>query len=55
MRPTKRNPNNRRYFHSKPKRDKKDIAVLKKKLQNINNKKQSNKLKNKEKGNRWIN
>ena len=53
MRPTTKTPNNKRYFHTNPKRDKKDIAVLKKKLQNINNKKLDKQINKMEKRNRW--
>ncbi len=35
MRPRAKLPVNRRYFHTKRKMDKKDIAVLKKKIDNV--------------------
>ncbi len=39
MRPRAKPPNNRKYFHTKRKMDKKDIAVLKKKIDNAHQKK----------------
>jgi hypothetical protein len=49
MRPRTRPPLNKRYFHSKQKIDKKDMAVLKKRIQKINKKKIKKELRNKEK------
>ena len=54
MRPRTRPPLNRRYFHTKQKVDKKDIAVLKRKIEVINQKKYKKELKNKEKKKFWI-
>ena len=36
MRPRARRPINRRYFHKKPKIDKRDMAILKKKIGDLN-------------------
>ena len=41
MRPRTRPPLNRRYFHTKPRRDKRDIAVLKKKITALYQKKKA--------------
>lgn len=39
MRPRTRRPINRRYFHKKPKIDKRDMTILKKKIEDLNLKK----------------
>lgn len=39
MRTRSRLPRNKRYFHTKPKMDKRDIAILKKKILILNQKK----------------
>jgi len=53
MRPTATPPLNRRYFHTQPSIDKKDIAVLKKKIEAINQKKHNKELEDKEKKKTW--
>lgn len=47
MRPRHKPPLNRKFFHSKRKLDKKDINVIKKKIQSINNKKTKRELEEK--------
>jgi len=44
MRSGSKLPRNKRYFHTKPKIDKRDIAILKKKIQIINQKKKKKEL-----------
>ena len=44
MKPTYKPPLNRRYFHTKPKIDKRDIAILKRKIEHINQKKDKKEL-----------
>ena len=39
MRPRYRSPRNRRYFHTKPKIDKRDMSILKRKIESIEQKK----------------
>jgi len=39
MKPRYRTPQNKRYFHTKPKMDKRDMAILKKKIELIHQKK----------------
>ena len=39
MRPRTRTPRNRRYFHTKPKMDKRDMVILKRKIETIHQKK----------------
>lgn len=53
MRPRTRPPLNRRYYHTKPKIDKKDIAVLKRKIEIRSKKKHSKELDIKKKKNLW--
>jgi len=46
MRPRYRPPRNKRYFHTKPKIDNRDMAILKRKIEVI--KQKNNKKENKE-------
>jgi hypothetical protein len=49
MRRKGRPPLNRRYFHTKPKVDKRDIAIIKKKIYTIDQKKYKEELEKAEK------
>ena len=45
MRPRYRPPRNRRYFHTKPKIDKRDMSILKRKIESIEQKKSKKDIK----------
>jgi hypothetical protein len=45
MRPRYRSPRNRRYFHTKPKIDKRDMSILKRKIESIEQKKDKKNIK----------
>jgi len=53
MRPRTKTPLNKRYFHKKRKIDKKDIAVLKKKIEAVDQKKYVRELENKKRKRHW--
>ena len=44
MRPRYRIPNNKKYFHTAPKIDKRDMTILKRKIESINRKKDKNEI-----------
>ena len=44
MRPRYRIPNNKQYFHTTPKIDKRDMTILKRKIESINRKKDKNEI-----------
>ena len=45
MRPRYRPPRNRRYFHTRPKIDKRDMSILKRKIGSIEQKKDKKDIK----------
>jgi len=53
MRPRARRPINRRYFHKKPKIDKRDMAILKKKIGDLNLKKHKKMLEDNKRKKQW--
>jgi hypothetical protein len=53
MRPRTKPPVNRRYFHTKRKIEKKDVAVLKKKIQVLHDKKIKKEFEDKKKKKYW--
>ncbi len=53
MRRRSRPPLNRRYFHTQRRIDKRDMSILKMKIEDINQKKYKKDLENKEKKKLW--
>ena len=53
MRPRAKPPLNRRYFHMQPKIDRRDMTILKKRIEIINQKRHKKQLEDKDKKRQW--